>query len=259
LPGRVGLACGLAVFVTILVGSLWHNRPNAVSIDATYLSPSWAHPFGTDEFGRDELARVAAGGRTSLSAAALVILLAMGVALVIGTVSGLLGGVLDSVVMRLNDVILSIPSLVLAMGLISALGISFWNLVIALSVSYAAEFTRMVRTFTLSSRRRGDVIAAHLAGVGWWRTLFTHVLPGVASQLVVISTLCFGNAIIGIASLSFLGLGVRPPASEWGSMLAGAQSTLTFAPWLILAPGLAIVLSALAVNLIADSLREAAA
>ena len=254
--GRLGLVCGGLVLAMIAIGSIGRSAPNAVAIGHEYLSPSWSHPLGTDAYGRDELARVAAGGRTSLSAAAVIVLIAMAVALVVGITSGLLGGITDSILMRLNDVILSMPTLVFAMGVIAALGPGLENLTLALSISYAAQFTRMARAFTLSSRGRADITAARLAGVGWGRVVAGHIAPDVASQLVVVSTLSFGGVIVSLASLSFLGLGAQIPKAEWGSMLSGSQVTFTSAPWLILAPGLAIVMSTLAVNLIADSLRE---
>jgi peptide/nickel transport system permease protein len=254
--GRLGLLGAALVLGTIAVGSFRGVRPNAVAVNSEYLAPSWSHPLGTDAYGRDELARLAAGGRASLTAAALIVVMAMVVALVVGITAGMLGGVVDAVLMRVDDAVLAIPTLVFAMGLLAALGPGLSNLVLALSISYAAEFTRMVRSFTLSSRRRADITSARLAGLGWCRVVVSHVLPDVTNQLLVVSTLSFGGIIVSLASLSFLGLGAQPPTAEWGSMLTGSQVTFTSAPWLVLAPGLAIVLSTLSVNLIADSLRE---
>jgi nickel transport system permease protein len=253
--GRAGLACALVVAALILIGSFRHNTATAVSISNTYLPPSWAHPLGTDDYGRDELARVAGGGRTSLLAAALVMAVATALALMLGTAAGLLGGVADTTLMRIMDVLLSIPSLVLAMAVIGALGPSFGHLVMALSVGYIASFTKMTRAFALSRRHSADLAAARLAGVSWWRSVLGHVAPGVAAQLTVVSTLSFGDVVINIAALSFLGLGVQPPTPEWGAMLSDARS-FAAAPWLLLAPGLAIILTAIAVNLLADALRE---
>jgi ABC-type dipeptide/oligopeptide/nickel transport system permease subunit len=256
LAGRLGLACAAVVAVLIAAGSLRSATPSAVAIQDAFRGPSWAHPLGTDDYGRDELARVAAGGRTSLFAAVLVLAIAMAVALLVGTLSGLLGGFVDAVLMRITDVVLSIPSLVLAMAVIGTLGPGFMQLVGALSVSYIASFTRMSRAFALASRNRPDVAAARLAGVGWWRTTIGHVLPRVASQLCVISTLTLGDIVISIAGLSFLGLGIQPPAAEWGSMLSDSRSAFSVQPWLLVGPAMAIVLTAGAVNLIADAVRE---
>lgn len=254
--GRTGIACAVVVLAIIVAGSLRQASADTVSITNTFGAPSWAHPFGTDDYGRDELARVAVGGRTSLTAAVLVMVIATAFALVLGTAAGLLGGALDAVLMRIMDVLLAVPSLVLAMAVIGALGPGFAHLVIALSVSYVASFTRMTRAFALSARHRADLAAARLAGLGWWRAVLGHVARPVAGQLTIVSTLSFGDVVISIAALSFLGLGVRPPTPEWGAMLSDARADFAVAPWLLLAPGLAIVLTAIAVNLIADTLRE---
>ena len=254
--GHIGIGCATAVVAVIAAGALRHASTDTVSITDAFRPPSWAHPFGTDDFGRDELARVAAAGRTSLSAAVLVMAIATAAALVLGTSAGLIGGALDAALMRVTDVLLAIPNLVLAMAVIGALGPGFDHLVIALSVSYVASFTRMTRAFALSARHRADLAAARLAGLGWWRSVLGHVARPVAGQLTIISTLSFGDVVISIAALSFLGLGVRPPTPEWGAMLSDSRGNFAVAPWLLLAPGLAIVLTAIAVNLIADALRE---
>jgi ABC-type dipeptide/oligopeptide/nickel transport system permease subunit len=254
--GRIGLLCALVVAAVLVLGSLRHYDATAVNIGSPFRGPSWAHPLGTDDYGRDELARVAAGGRTSLLAAALVMAVATAVALVLGTAAGVLGGLVDSVLMRIMDVLLSIPSLVLAMAVIGAFGPGFGHLVMALSISYIASFTKMTRAFAMARRHGPDLAAARLAGVGWWRSMLGHVAPRVAGELTIVSTLSFGDVVISIAALSFLGLGVQPPTPEWGAMLSDARSAAATAPWLLLAPGLAIVLTAIAVNLIADALRE---
>lgn len=254
--GRMGVAMALLVAFVLLAGWLSPADPNAVAIGQEFQGPSLTHPLGTDAFGRDQLARLAAGGRSSLSAAALVLAVSMSLALVLGVTSGMLGGLVDAVLMRINDVLLSIPSIVLAMAVIGVLGPGFLQLVGALSVAYVATFTRMARAFTVTCRRRDDVTAARLAGIPWWRTVRGHIVPGVAGQLWVVSTLTLGDIVISIAGLSFLGLGIQPPAAEWGAMLAESQSAFFVAPWLLVAPALAILLTAAAVNLIADALRE---
>ena len=256
MSGRVGLILGSVVVATIAWGSLRGVGANVVHITQTDLIPSWAHPFGTDGYGRDELARFAAGGRTSLYASLLVITISMTVAVVVGGCCGMIGGALDAGVMRFVDVLLSIPGIVLAMAVIGALGPGFVNLVGALCVSYSASFTRMARAFALQVRTSGYLASALLAGIGRARSILTHVVPTVFSRLTVVAALTFGEVIISIAGLSFLGLGVQPPQAEWGSMLSDSQSAFSVAPWLLLAPGLGIVFTALAVNLIIDELRE---
>lgn len=254
--GRLGITLGLVVVVALLAGWLSPADPNAVAVGEKFLGPGLAHPLGTDAFGRDQLARLAAGGRSSLSAAALVLAISMSVALVVGVLSGMLGGLVDMVLMRVNDVLLSIPSIVLAMAVIGVLGPGFLQLVGALSVAYVATFTRLARAFTVTCRQRDDVTAALLSGVPWLRTVRGHVIPGVAGQLAVVGTLTLGDIVISIAGLSFLGLGIQPPAAEWGAMLAESQSAFFIAPWLLIAPAAAILLTAAAVNLVADALRE---
>lgn len=254
--GRTGLALGGLLVLVLCAGLVSPADPNAVAIDEQFLAPGPAHLLGTDAYGRDQLARLAAGGLSSLSAAALVLALSMSAALLLGVVSGLVGGVLDAVLMRVNDVLLSIPSIVLAMAVIGALGPGFVQLVSALSVAYVATFTRLARAFTLTCRQREDIIAARLAGVPWWTVVRGHVVPGVAAQLLVVSTLTLGDIVISIAGLSFLGLGIQPPTAEWGSMLAESQGAFPVAPWLLIAPAAAILITAAAVNLVADALRE---
>jgi len=253
--GRIGLLLS-AVVIAVLIAGLVRGNPNSVHIALRLHAPSLRYPFGTDEFGRDELARIGYGGLTSLSAAALVLIIATAAALVLGTVAGLLGGLLDLVIARTVDVLLAVPTIVLALAVIGALGPGFVHLVLALSVAYIAWFTRMARAFALASRRRDDVTAARLAGVSWLRVVCSHVLPDVSTRLWVVSTLALGDIIISIAGLSFLGLGIQPPAAEWGAMLQQSLDSFVQAPWLLVIPGLTIIVTVAAVNLIADALRE---
>lgn len=253
--GRIGLLLAVTVAAVVTAG-LMRGNPNAIHIAQRLQPPSLRYPFGTDEFGRDELARIGAGGLTSLSAAALVLVIATAAALVLGTAAGLLGGVIDLVIARTVDVLLAVPTIVLALAVIGALGPGFLHLVFALSVAYIAWFTRMARAFALASRRRNDVTAARLAGVSWLRVVASHVLPDVSTRLWVVSTLALGDIIISIAGLSFLGLGIQPPSAEWGSMLQQSLDSYVQAPWLLVFPALTIIVTVAAVNLIADSLRE---
>jgi ABC-type dipeptide/oligopeptide/nickel transport system permease subunit len=255
LSRRLGLTLAGIVGAVIIVGLL-KGDPNTMHMQAILQAPSWQHPFGTDAYGRDQLARVAAGGIRSLSAAGLVLAVSMAGALALGIVAGLIGGVVDAVVSRSVDALLAIPSLVLAIGIIGAFGSGFLNLVLALSASYLAVFTRMTRAFTLASGRRDDVTAARLAGVRWTRTVGTHILPAVFIQLSAVATLALGDIIISIAGLSFLGLGVQPPTPEWGSMLDESRSAFGIAPWLLVIPAVIIMTTVMSANLFSDSLRE---
>lgn len=255
--GGIGLALVAPLILAFVVALFLHKDPNQIVIDQSLFGPGWGHPFGTDGYGRDELARFAAGGLQSLGAATLVLGVATAVALVLGTVAGLVGGAVDASIMRVVDVFLAIPGLVLALAVIGVFGPGFVNLVLALSIGYSAWFTRMSRAFALTSRQRDDVLAARLAGVSEPRVILGHIVPGVASRLWVVSTLAIGDIVVNIASLSFLGLGVQLPTAEWGSMLADSESYFRLAIWLLLVPCLAIVATAAAANLIADALQDA--
>jgi ABC-type dipeptide/oligopeptide/nickel transport system permease subunit len=220
--------------------------------------PSASHWLGTDQFGRDQLARLLDGGRRSLGAALLVLLGVLFISLVIGIVTGMIGGFVDTITQRLLDVLLAIPSLILALAIVGVLGVSFRNLVLALLVSSWAYYARLARSCVRLAKTRLDVIADRMAGVSWARIIIGHIVPGVALQLLIVATLDLSSVIIGIAGLSFLGLGVQPPDAEWGAMLAEARLYFTVAPWLLLAPATAIFLSVVAANLLGNALREAA-
>jgi ABC-type dipeptide/oligopeptide/nickel transport system permease subunit len=257
--GQAGLVLaamvvGFVVFAPLAIG----GDPDAQDLIAQLHGPSSSHPLGTDQFGRDVLARVAEGGRRSLMGATLMLSVTFGLGLFVGVVAGLAGGVVDSVLMRVVDVFLAMPALIIAIGLVGALGPSFTNLVIALVAAAWPFYARIARGFTLNAALRPDVIAARLAGVGRLRILLGHIVPGAASRLLVVVSLDFGGAILALAGLSFLGLGAQPPAAEWGAILADSRNFFTVAPWLLLAPGIAIVLAATAANLIAESLRDLA-
>lgn len=257
--GQVGLVLavvvvGFVVFAPFAI--VWD--PDDQDLIAQLQGPSSSHLLGTDQFGRDVLARVAEGGRRSLMGAALILSVTFGLGLFVGVVAGLAGGVVDSVLMRVVDVFLSIPALIIAIGLVGALGPSFTNLVIALVAAAWPFYARIARGFTLNAALRPDVIAARLAGVGRLRILFGHIVPGAASRLLIVVSLEFGGVILALAGLSFLGLGAQPPAAEWGAILADSRNFFTVAPWLLLAPGIAIVLAVAAANLIAESLRDLA-
>lgn len=257
--GQVGLVLaavvvGFVVFAPFAI--VWD--PDDQDLIAQLQGPSSSHLLGTDQFGRDVLARVAEGGRRSLMGATLILSVTFGLGLFVGVVAGLAGGVVDSVLMRVVDLFLAIPALIIAIGLVGALGPSFTNLVIALVAAYWPFYARIARGFTLNAALRSDVTAARLAGVGRLRVLVGHIVPGAASRLLVVVSLEFGGAILALAGLSFLGLGAQPPAAEWGAMLADSRNFFTVAPWLLLVPGIAIVLAATAANLIAESLRDLA-
>ena len=253
---------GLLVLLIFAVAALLALQvspfdPAQISFSDLRAAPSAAHPFGTDELGRDIFSRVIYGARVSLSAGLISVTLALVFGGSIGLVAGYLGGWLDDVLMRFVDALLSLPFLVLAIALAAILGPSLQNTMIAIAVVTAPAFARITRGEVLSQRERDYVQAAQALGAGDGRLIVRHLLPNISGALIVQTSLAIANAILAEASLSFLGLGIQPPAPSWGSMLNAARGYLTDAPWMALFPGLAIFLAVLAFNLIGDGLREA--
>lgn len=251
------LAAGLCL-AAILGAWLWRVPPERMDFGAKLAPPSATHPLGTDQFGRDQLARILDGGRRSLGAALIVLAGVMLISLTVGIAAGMIGGLFEQIVMRLLDVLLALPTLVLALAVVGVLGAGYGNLLLALVASSWAYYARLARSCVRLARGREDVITARLAGIGWLRVTTGHIAPGVATQLAIVATLDLGGVIIWIASLSFLGLGVQPPDAEWGAMLSESRLYFTVAPWLLVAPAAAIFLAVVASNLIGAALRDAA-
>ena len=253
---------GIVVLAVFVLAALFASRiapydPAQISFSDLRAAPSAAHLFGTDELGRDIFSRVIHGARVSLSAGLTSVTLALFFGGSIGLVAGYLGGWLDDVLMRFVDALLSLPFLVLAIALAAILGPSLQNTMIAIAVVTAPAFARITRGEVLSQRERDYVQAAQALGAGDGRLIARHLLPNISGALIVQTSLAIANAILAEASLSFLGLGIQPPAPSWGSMLNAARGYLTDEPWMALFPGLAIFLAVLAFNLIGDGLREA--
>ncbi|WP_433497083.1 ABC transporter permease [Sphaerimonospora sp. CA-214678] len=253
---RVGLTLAAVLALAAFLGPLLTVDPDVPDYATKLAPPSSAHWLGTDHAGRDLLARTLAGARTSLGAALLVMTIAGVVGLLVGTLAGAIGGVVDTVLTRATDVLLGLPSLVLTLAVVGVLGPGFWNLVLAMSATSWAGLARLARSVARGSMRRPDVLAARMAGVGSVRSIAGHVVPNVASQVVVAATLGLGEAVLALGGLSFLGLGAQPPTSEWGTMLATGRETFAYAPWQLLGPGLGLVLSVAAAALISDALRD---
>jgi peptide/nickel transport system permease protein len=220
--------------------------------------PSAQHWFGVDRLGRDEFSRIVFGARYSLLIGVVSVAVGLSVGVVLGSIAGYLGGVVDSVIMRLMDVMLSIPGLLLAIGVVAALGAGLWQVMVAVGVANIPIFARLLRGSVLAQRENDFVLAARSVGVRRRAILVSHILPNAISPVIVQGTLALATAIIDVAGLSFLGLGDQDPSRpEWGAMLTDANEYLQVAPWLAIVPGLAIVFSALGFNLIGDGLREA--
>jgi peptide/nickel transport system permease protein len=245
------------VLVALLAPWIAPYDPIETSWSRIRKPPSWAHPFGTDENGRDVLSRLIWGARASLMAGVVSVLGAVAIGVPLGLLAGLGGGWLDAVISRVADAMLSVPFLILAIALAAFLGPALENAMLAIAITASPVFVRLARGMALEAKSTDWVEAARALGNPPWRTAFVHVLPNIIPPLLVQSTLAIAEAIIAEASLSFLGLGQQPPAPSWGSMLNSAQRFLDDAPWLAVAPGLGIFLVVLAFNLVGDGLRDA--
>ncbi len=219
--------------------------------------PSAAHWLGTDDIGRDLLTRVMYGARISLEAAFVIVLLAVVVSLPLGLIAGYFSGATDNIVMRVMDALFAFPPLLLAITVAALLGKSLHNVIIAIAVTFVPGMVRVIRGQVLSVREETYIEASLSAGASPLRMLGRHVLPNVASPLIVQSALAFGYAILAEAGLSFLGLGVQPPSASWGVMLQEAYQFVLSNPWATVVPGVAIALTVLAFNLVGDGMRDA--
>lgn len=247
---------GLVLLAVVLGPALNPYDPLEMAPGQRFLPPSWQHPAGTDLFGRDILARLLHGGRLTLGIGSLAVLIAALPGIALGLVAGYYGGWLDRLIGWLVNVMLSFPAVLLALTIVAALGTGTLNVVIAVGVSAIPTYTRLVRGQVLSARRQPYVRAAVVVGNRPLRIVLRHILPNIFGPIVVLATLDVGWAILNASALSFLGLGVQPPAAEWGLMLNEGRGFLRDAPWATTAPGLAIATTVLAANLLGDALRD---
>ncbi|MBV9561579.1 MAG: ABC transporter permease [Bradyrhizobium sp.] len=259
---RKGAVVALAVIVGFVLLALlapWvaPHDPLATSWTAVRKPPSASHWFGTDELGRDVLARVIYGARASLLAGAISVAIALSIGVPLGLVSGYRGGFVDALISRITDAMLACPFLILAIALAAFLGPSLTDAMIAIGISTTPVFIRLTRGQVMSVKVEDYVEAARAMGNPPWRIALFHILPNILPALLVQMTLSIAAAIIAEAALSFLGLGQQPPAPSWGSMLNAAQRFLINAPWMAVWPGLAIFLVVLSFNLLGDGLRDA--
>lgn len=245
------------VFIALFAPLLAPYDPAAQSWTAVRKAPSMAYWFGTDEAGRDILSRIIWGARASLLAGLTSVGIAMAIGVPLGLAAGFLGGVVDGLISRFTDAMLACPFLILAIALAAFLGPSLTNAMLAIGITAMPLFIRLTRGQVLSIKAEEYIEAASAVGNPQWRIAARHILPNILPQLMVQATLTIAAAIIAEASMSFLGLGLQPPAPSWGSMLNSAQRFLSNAPWMALWPGMAIFLTVLSFNLLGDGLRDA--
>ncbi len=259
--GRAGMLSVLLlglIAVTAVVGpGLWGHDPLAQDTLNRLINPSLAHPLGTDKYGRDILARLLMGARWSLAGAAIVCLGTSATGFLIGTVAAMGKRAVDGIIGRLIESLLALPGLVMALALTAVLGPSFRNLLFALIVTSWPSSARVYRALILKEREAGYIESSHALGATGVRLVFRHMLPNIIGPAAVLATANFGSVILGLASLSFLGLGMQPPTPEWGVMINEARAYFQSYPWQMIAPGLCIALTVLAVNLTGDALRDA--
>ena len=258
---RVAVAAGLVLLLLIAaaIAAPWiaPYGPATPDYKNVLAGPSWQHLFGTDTFGRDILSRILWGGRISLTVGFVSVALGGAVGVVLGLVSGYFGGLIDSLIMRLMDVLLAFPGILLAIGVVALLGPGIDNVIYAIAVFSVPVFARLVRGSTLGLKQSMYVQAARSIGVHAPMLMLRHILPGTLSSVIVYSSLRVGTSILTAAALSFIGLGAPPPSPEWGTMLAEGRSYLGVADQITVFPGLAILITVLAFNLLGDGLRDA--
>jgi peptide/nickel transport system permease protein len=254
------VAGGALVAVTLsaaLVGIVYTPYdPIAIDFHQRLSAPSTAHWFGTDEWGRDVISRVLSGAVVSVGIAAMTSLIATSIGALLGAACGFYGRWLDKGVMAVMDALLAFPSLIMALAVVTVFGAGPYTPVLALSVAYLPSVVRVVRAAALGLRHRDFVDASTIMGNSRAFTLFRHVLPNTLAPVIVLATSIFGWALLAESALSFLGLGVPPPAASWGGMLADSRVYFEDAPWLALAPGFALSISLLGINLFGDALRD---
>jgi len=263
-----GAVIGLTVFTILVLLAIFApliapHSPDIQYRDALLSPPMWdanGDPrfiLGTDPVGRDILSRLIHGARYSLFIGFFVVVGALFVGVILGVLAGYFGGWVDVVVMRVMDIILAFPSLLLALVLVAILGPGLFNAMIAIAIVLQPHFARLVRAAVMAEKNREYVTAAKLSGAGHLRLMLVTILPNCLGPLIVQATLSFSNAILDAAALGFLGMGAQPPTPEWGTMLASAREFILKAPWVVTFPGLAILITVLAINLIGDGLRDA--
>lgn len=247
-----------AVFAVLMLIGFIHTpySPNAMNASEKFMAPSPSHIMGTDNFGRDIFSRVLKGISMTGLVAVSTVAIGGGIGTVIGAVTGYYGGIVDEVIMRINDALNGFPSILLALVIVSIAGPGKYNVIMALGILFIPSFARIVRSEYISLKERDFVKSARLMGAGNLRIIFRHIFPNVLPTLFVTITIGFNNAVLAEAGLSYLGIGIQPPDASLGSMLSDAQSFLFTSPWYAVMPGMTIVLFVLGFSLLAEGIRE---
>lgn len=252
----IGLSITILFSLTALLGQFWTPyHPTAMNAAAVGLPPCLTHPMGTDNFGRDILSRIMNGSGSTFFVAICTVLIGGVCGTVLGAVTGYFGGWLDNLVMRISDILLSFPSVLLALILISLLGPGKSNIIAALGILFIPSFARIVRSEIIRYKEQDFVKSARIMGAGKIRIIFVHILPNAAVSLLTASAIGFNNAVLAEASMSYLGLGVQPPEASLGRMLLEAQSFLVNMPWYAVFPGIAIIVIILGLSMVSEGLR----
>ncbi|MBN7808637.1 ABC transporter permease [Agrobacterium rosae] len=249
------LICGF--LLAALLGKLWTPfDPLRINLRAKLQAPGGAHWLGTDEFGRDVLSRLMAAASSSVSISLTTVCLAVIAGVTLGVIAGYNRGWTDRIIMTFNDALLAFPSMLLALALLSITGANMYGIILALGMAYTPSVVRIVRGSVLSLREREFIEASRIMGNSSGYTMFRHILPNCLAPVIVLATSMFGSVLLTESALSFLGLGVPPPAPTWGNMLASARPHMADAVWLGIFPGLCISLTLLGINLFGDAIRD---
>ena len=253
--------CFLCLLVVVAIASefMFDFDTDIILVQAenSFAPPSLAHPFGCDQSGRDIFARILYGARYSLIIGIGSVSIGLVFGLILGSLAGFYGGFIDNLVMRANDILYSIPNIMIAVVVVSIFGTSTASLLFSLSICAASSFTRITRAAVMQVRGMEYIESAYAMGLPTWKVIMRHIIPNCLSPIIVQVTLAVGNNIISASSLSFLGVGIPVPLPEWGAMLAEGRNYIRSAPWMCIFPGLAIMLTVLALNLMGDGLRDA--
>lgn len=257
-----GAVLGLAFIVLLTILAIVPSLIAPYGFDEQMLSrrfkaPSLEYPFGTDEFGRDIFSRVIFGCRISLTLGLVSVTISCLIGIILGCISGYYGKVVDNIIMRFIDVMLSIPNILLAVSIVAAMGTSFFNLILAIGIGAVPGYARVVRASILSVKEQEYIEAARSNGASDWRIITRHIIPNCMAPIIVQATMSIAAAIIQGAGMSFIGLGIMPPTPEWGSMLASGRAFIRDYWWVVTFPGLAIMLTVFSINLLGDGLRDA--